>query len=368
MKTALFDKHKALGAKMTNFGGWEMPLQYKSPIEEHMCVRENVGLFDVSHMGRLIVTGPEAERFLDILSTNHIVSRPELSATYTVWCKLNGGAVDDGLMFKYNLEQYFIVVNAANRMTDLVQFQMVAEAFNVKITSRYDEDGILALQGPKAWDVLRKVFPNLPSIKHMHFAEVDYNGEKVVISRTGYTGEDGCEIYATNLSIVKLWDTLLEVGKSEGIQPIGLAARDSLRLEMGYALYGHELTRTLTPVESVAAWTVKFDKPQFLGKKEMLKVLENPKRHRAYGVMMDEKAIPRESCKVQLEGHDIGIVTSGGFSPSLNASIALILVGQELNEGQSVNIVIRDQSRKAQRVALPFYQPKEVHHVFHGKS
>jgi aminomethyltransferase len=360
MKTPLYDKHCALGAKMVGFNGWEMPLQYKGIVHEHNVVRNAVGLFDVSHMGRVLISGLEAERFLEILSTNQIAGRPDFSATYTVWCTLMGGSVDDGLVYRINRNQFFVVVNAGNRVSDLVHFQMAAEQFNVTIESHYDLDGILALQGPKAGGVLNKVFEGIPPIAKKHFIETSYKGHSVAVARTGYTGEDGYEIMGPQSAIVALWDALLEAGKPEGIEPVGLGARDTLRLEMGYALYGHELNPSIAPIESVAAWTVKWDKPLFIGKQELEKLNHSPKKRWAYGVILADRAVPREGCKVLVGGQEAGIVTSGGFAPSLNASVALILVHQELTPQQRVDIVVRDQPRQGKCVPLPFYQHMKV--------
>ncbi len=369
MKTPLHERQLAMGAKMVGFNGWEMPVQYKGVIAEHNAVRNAVGLFDVSNMGRIQIEGPEAEIMLDYLSTNRISNHPDLSVVYTVFCKLDGGCIDDCLVYRINNQKFYLIVNGGNRSTDLMFFKMVAESYNVRVIPLFDNEGILALQGPKSWKVLSKVFPDLAPLIKMHFVETTYDGKAATISRTGYTGEDGFEIVVPSDSVVRLWDALLSAGKDEGIEPAGLGARDALRLEMGYALYGHELSRTIAPVESVAAWTIKWDR-DFLFKKALEGILKNPNRRWSFGVIMDDKAIPREGCKVFLKDKEIGIVTSGGFSPSLNAAIAIVLVREDLPEGQQVEIEIRDQKRLAHRVNLPFYQHqmRDEHHVLHGKS
>lgn len=368
MKTALHDKQVAMGAKIVGFNGWDMPVQYKGVVAEHNAVRNAVGLFDVSNMGRIVIEGPEAEIMLEYISTNKIANHPDLSVTYTLFCKRDGGCIDDCLVYKVNNQKYFLIVNGGNRSTDLMFFKMVGESYNVKVYSLYDNEGILALQGPKSSEVLAKVFPNLSPIVKMHFVETTYDNKPAVVSRTGYTGEEGYEIIVSNESLVRLWEEILRAGESEGIEPCGLGARDILRLEMGYALYGHEISRTIAAVESVAAWTIKWDR-DFLFKESLQTILKDSHRRWSFGVIMDDKAVPREGCKVFSNEKEIGVVTSGGFSPSLDASIAIVLVHEELSVGQKVDIEIREQKRPAQRVNLPFYQHhmKDEHHVLHGK-
>lgn len=369
MKTPLHERQLAMGAKMVGFNGWEMPVQYKGVVSEHNAVRNAVGLFDVSNMGRIQIEGPEAETMLDYLSTNRILNHPDLSVVYTLFCKRDGGCIDDCLVYRVDKNKFYLIVNGGNRSTDLMYFKMVGESFNVRVIPLFDNEGILALQGPKSWTVLSKVFPDLPSIVKMHFIETTYDGKPATISRTGYTGEDGFEIVVPNDSVVRLWDALLAAGKDEGIEPAGLGARDTLRLEMGYALYGHELSRTIAPVESIAAWTIKWDR-DFLFKQALESISKDSHRRWSFGVIMDDKAIPREGCKVFSNDKEIGVVTSGGFSPTLNTPIAIVMVHEELTEGQKVEIEIRDQKRSAHRVNFPFYQHqmRDEHHVLHGKS
>lgn len=353
MKTALFEAHHALGAKMVDFCGWQMPMQYKGVIQEHHAVRFHIGIFDVSHMGRIYVEGLVAEALLDYLSTNTIIGKKDGTATYTVWCREDGTVVDDLIVYRINKTKFFLVVNAGNREKDLIHLLHYSASRDVIINDRYEEDGILAIQGPKALDLIYEIFPESRNLKLMHFISVPFQGQEIILSRTGYTGENGVEIYAANELIVQLWNLLLDKGKDYKIEPIGLAARDTLRLEMGYALYGHELSDRMMPNESVSAWTIKWDKPDFLGKSAIEKHLQNQRYQ--YGITLKGKGIAREGYPVLHNGSTIGFVTSGTFSPTLNQAIAIVLVEKKLNEGDSVEVQIRQNLCPAQVVNLPFY-------------
>lgn len=355
MKTALYQKHCDLGARMVSFHDWEMPLQYKGIIHEHGVVREHVGIFDVSHMGRIDISGPDAEAFLDYLATSTILGKPSGTAIYTTWCKEDGGCVDDGIVYKVSPTEFFVIVNAGNRQSDLDHFRKYAGRFKVNINPQYEGHGILALQGPKTCVVLKKAFNDITLTPKMHFAKMAYEGAEIIVSHTGYTGEGGCEILGPSKAIVKLWDLFLKVGQTEGLEPIGLGARDTLRLEMGYALYGHELSAAIAPIESVAHWTVKMEKPTFLGKEALQS--GSFTRH-AFGAIIDDKVIARGGDRVVMDGQEIGTITSGGFSPSLQSSIALLLSDIPLRIGQQIEINVRRNLRPAHIVELPFYKHK----------
>lgn len=355
MKTGLYEKHLSLGAKMVDFAGWSMPVQYQGIIQEHLAVRERAGIFDVSHMGRVIIQGPDAEPFLDFLSTNSIVGKKDLSATYTVWCYTTGGSVDDLIVYKQNKELFFVIVNASNREKDLAHLKSFAASFNVEIIDRYS-DGILAIQGPKAKGIVRQALEEVDALKPMRFALAKYQGEELILSETGYTGAGGVEIYAPMPLVVKLWDLFLELGKEAGLKPAGLGARNTLRLEMGYALYGHELGSAISPSESVSSWTVKWDKPDFLGKDSLLKLEEGPKKRHQYGIIMTDKGVAREDYPVYCEDQLIGKVTSGTMSPTLGRAIAIIMVDKALGEGDRVSVQIRSNKVGGKVVKLPFLQ------------
>lgn len=357
MKTCLYEQHVSLGAKITDFCGWQMPLQYSGIIQEHLTVRQRVGIFDVSHMGRILIEGLEAEKFLDYLSTNKIEGKKDLTATYTIWCNENGGCVDDGIVYKRNDKQFFVIVNAANREKDLQHFQSQSLGFAVEVRPLFS-DGILAIQGPQAIALMDKIFPEekVDQLKPMHFKPVNYMQREMIISATGYTGAGGFEIYSSSDIVVHLWDKILFEGKSFGIQPIGLGARNTLRLEKGYALYGHELSEDILVSESVSSWTIKWEKPIFLGKKALEKAENSSKKRYEYGMIMIDPGIARENCQVIKQEKIIGAITSGSFSPSLNKSIAIALVEEKLNLGEIVSVRIRQNLVKAQIVALPFWR------------
>lgn len=339
---------------MVEFCGWEMPIQYKGIIQEHMAVRQHAGIFDVSHMGRINVEGSDAEAFLDYLSTNKITGKQDGSATYTVWCDEKGMCVDDLIVYRESSSKFFVIVNAGNRQKDLKHIQNYAKDWKVQITDRYQEDGIVSIQGPRAEELVISQFPEAGDVKPMHFTSTYYHGDRIILSRTGYTGAGGFEIYAPNEAIVKLWDQFFEAGKEVGIEPIGLGARDTLRLEKGYALYGHELSELIAPTESVSAWTVKRDKGEFLGK-EALEVLEKQSSKRnEYGIVLEDKGVAREGYAVLSGGQVIGKVTSGTFSPSLNRAIAIVLVERNFKEGDSVDIQIRQNLCHGTISKLPF--------------
>lgn len=356
MKTALYEAHRALGAKMVDFGGWEMPIQYKGIVQEHLTVRQRVGIFDVSHMGRILVEGKDAEKMLDYLSTNTIVGKKDGTATYTVWCHPSGTCVDDLIIYKEKADRFFLVVNASNREKDLAHLQQYANDRDLKITARYHEDGILAVQGPQAETLIVSIFPEARNLQSMHLTSAQYKGIEIVISFTGYTGAGGFEICGSNETIVELWHLLLREGMKYGIEPIGLGARDTLRLEMGYALYGHEISEEIAPIESVSAWTVKWDKEDFLGKDSLERLKGSSKKRAEYGIVMQDKGIPREGYEVFHQENHIGKVTSGTFSPSLNQAIAIVLVEKNLKEGDSVDVMIRQNACRAIVTKLPFYK------------
>jgi aminomethyltransferase len=354
MKTALYMHHVALGAKMAPFAGWQMPIQYKGVIAEHQAVRKAVGIFDVSHMGRILIEGKETIPFLNYLSTNKLTGKKDGSATYTVWCQEKGGSVDDLIVYQQSSTSCFIILNASNRDKDLNHLVHYAAHFDVNIQERFHEEGILSLQGPLAELLLAQFFPQVQNIKPMHFVTMHFQEHDLIISRSGYTGAGGFEIYASRHQIVYWWEMLLKAGKIFGIEPIGLAARDTLRLEMGFALYGHELSERIAPNESVAAWAVKWHKEDFLGKAALEKIEHSPNKRYAYGIELLDKGIARENFLVFKEDQEIGYVTSGSFSPTLNKAIALILVNAPLKMDEIIQVQIRQQLCRAQVVQIPF--------------
>ncbi len=360
MKTALYDHHVALGARMVDFAGWEMPVSYQGVVAEHMAVRQAAGIFDVSHMGRIIIKGPDAETVLDYASTNAITGKADGTATYAVWPTEDGGCVDDTIVYRRSEGDYFTVANASNRDKDLAHIRKLAEGRDVEITTGYDTEGILAVQGPNAMAVVRAVFPGDWRIKNFHFSPMNYAGVEVLLSRTGYTGSGGFEIIAPNSVVVKLWEHLLASGQEHGLVPVGLGARDTLRLESGYALYGHELSDTVAANESVSSWTIKW-KHDFHGRKAMLELEESGRKRTQYGIVLLDKGVPREGCPVLVKDQEVGVVTSGTFSPCLDQGIAVIMVQESLADGDEVYVQIRQRRIKAQVVKMPFFEsPKKT--------
>jgi aminomethyltransferase len=344
--TTLYNQHKGLGAKLVPFAGWQMPLYYTSILQEHLQVRKKVGIFDVSHMGRIDIIGKDAEQFLEAITTNIISGKKDHQVIYTLMCNDDGGVVDDMLVYRLNQEHFFIVANAGNRIKDLTHLKDKSAQFDVKIQDYYEGYGILAVQGPKAITLIKRLYPTVEE-KVMTL----YLQDELLISTTGYTGSGGVEIFASNSIILKVWNTLFEEGKDLEIAPIGLGARDTLRLEKGYALYGHELSEEILPNETIASWAVKLKKEHFLGKKAIIQ-LKSPRKQ--YGVVLEKGGIPREGFEVFKEGVSIGSVTSGSHSPSLDQGIALVMVNCELQKEDVIEIKVRKKYVRGRVHPLPF--------------
>ena len=358
-KTPLYEKHIELGGKIVEFAGWALPVQYKSIIEEHEKVRNSAGIFDVSHMGEIFVEGTNAEEFIQHLITNDIANMREGKVRYSPVCYPDGGTVDDVLVYKFSCNKYLIVVNAANIEKDY-QWMLDNATEDVSITDFSESYALLAVQGPEAMAILKKIstYP-FETMKPFTFAEkVDISGVEVLISRTGYTGEDGFEIYTTPNYAVTLWDRLLEAGKEELI-PAGLGARDTLRLEAALPLYGHELSKEISPIEAGLSKFVKFNKEDFIGKKALISQADSQTRRILIGFEMIERGVPRNDYEVFSGDKKIGFVTSGGFSPTLKKNIGMALVDSEYAIiGNEINIVIRNKACKAKVIQLPFYTRK----------
>lgn len=329
-----------------------MPLQYQGILQEHQVVRTAAGLFDVSHMGRIAIEGEEAGAYVNYLSTQEVESKLPGSVTYTVWCNEKGHAIDDLLVYKVSETSYFVVANASNREKDLAHVRAHAGGRAVKITPVYEHEGILALQGPDSTRILKTLFPEIETLQPMHLLKATFQQTPLLIARTGYTGEVGFELFVDQSQLVSLWKALMAVG---GLHPVGLGARDTLRLEMGYALYGHELSETIYPIESVASWTVKLNH-DFIGRSAIEQVAHP--RHQ-YGVILREPGIARQGCEVYVGDKVCGVVTSGTFSPTLRQAIAIVFVEQKLKPHDMVAIQIRDKRVQAEVVKLPFIQRKE---------
>jgi glycine cleavage system T protein (aminomethyltransferase) len=358
LRSGLYERHLALGAKMVDFAGWEMPLHYsEGSLEERNIVRERVGLFDVSHMGRIVIEGPQAEECLDAISANRIADRPVGSVTYTVWCHKHGGTVDDLLVYRTGQESFFVVANAANRQKDLHHLLAHAKGYDLHISDRFQGEGILAVQGPRAWDLATHLFPRLQPMKPMHVVEID----EILLASSGYTGERGFELMASSATICDLWDQMVEQGERLGVAPVGLAARDLLRLEMGYALYGHELSDEIAPTESVSAWTVRLDKSTFIGREALLELEESGKKRSQVGLRLLEPGVARADYPLYSGDQEIGVITSGNYCPALQASIAIAMVTSPLSCGEEVSVKIRNHYARALVVPFPFITKESTH-------
>ncbi|MDI3472915.1 MAG: aminomethyltransferase [Thermotogaceae bacterium] len=357
-KTPLFNEHLRLKAKMVDFSGWSMPLQYSSIIEEVKAVRENIGMFDVSHMGEFLVKGPDTEKFIDKVITNSFSTLKNGEICYSPICNENGGIIDDLLVYKFSNQKAMIVVNASNISKDFNWFKKQAESFRVDLFNISEETALIAVQGPKTEEVLQEISQIvLKDIEYYCFTEGRVNGIKVLISRTGYTGEDGFELYVSPDASIPLWRKILEVGQSVGIKPCGLGARDVLRLEAAYMLYGNDIDENTTPLEASLTWTVKFEKEDFIGKNALLEQKEQGLEKVLKGFVISGKAIARHGDKILKDEKEVGYITSGTKSPTLDKSIALGYVKKDFAKINEEFIVkIRDKDFKATIVKLPFYR------------
>ena len=356
-KTALYDKHVSLGAKMVPFAGFDMPVQYTSVIEEHFAVREKVGIFDVSHMGQFFVEGPSAKDLLQFVGSNNVNALEDGKAQYTCMPNGNGGIVDDLIVYRMNEEKYFLVVNASNIEKDWNHISKHNEKFGAKLTNASDEMSLIAVQGPKANETLQKLTDiNLADVPYYHFTVGEIAGVKdVIISNTGYTGSGGFEIYFKNESAVKIWDALTEAGEEFGLIPCGLASRDTLRLEKGFCLYGNDIDDTTSPLEAGLGWITKFDK-DFVDKELFAKQKEEGITKKLVGFEMQERAIPRRDyLVVDAEGNTIGRVTSGTMSPMKSVGIGLAYVDKpHFAVDSEIFIQIRNKNIPAKVVKTPF--------------
>lgn len=357
----LAQAHRSLGAKMVPFAGWEMPLQYSGIVEEHLAVRNAAGLFDISHMGEISVKGEGALDFLQRVTTNDVSKLVVGEAHYSIVLNERGGTKDDIFVYRTGEQEYMVVVNAVNT-------EKIYGWFKQKRKGKADVQDItmttvmLALQGPKAQAILQKLADfKLSTLGRFKTAPAEVVGVRVLISRSGYTGEDGFELYLADepqskaARAEKLWRELLRAGAEFGIKPCGLGARDSLRLEAGYVLYGHELTEEITPLEARVGFVVKLDKGDFIGRDPLLKQKEKGLSRARIGLRMREKGVPREDYKILAEGKEVGHVTSGTLSPLLNAGIAMGYAPPEIKNAKSIAVEIYGKPRAAELAVMPFY-------------
>jgi aminomethyltransferase len=355
-KTPLYAAHRRAGAKMVEFAGWDMPVQYQGVIQEHLAVRGQAGLFDVSHMGEIEVRGEGALDLCQRISANDVARMKPFQAQYNLLLNENGGIVDDVIFYRLSAAIFFICVNAANTDKDFDWIERHASAA-VEVENVSAKYAQLALQGPRAKKILEPLTAlDLGELKSFYFAFADVAGVRCLVARTGYTGEDGFELYCNADDATRLWDALLHAGAPDGLCPAGLGARDTLRLEKGYPLYGHELDDTTTPLEAGLGWVTKFSKLDFIGRDILIQQKETGVKRKLVGLEMIEPGIARSGYGLFKGAQSIGRVTSGTKSPSLGKSIALGYVASAESElGNLVDVEIRGRHMPAKVVSIPFY-------------
>lgn len=357
-KTALYEIHQKHGGKLIDFAGWVLPVQYEGILEEHEAVRNNAGMFDVSHMGEIEVKGKEAFNFVQTLVTNDISLLTDNQVIYTLMCYENGGIVDDLLVYKFNEEHYLLVVNAANLENDFEWVLQNKKNFDTEIINISDKVSEIALQGPKAQEILQKlVREKLEDIRFFFCKrEILVAGINCLVSRTGYTGEDGFEIYTNNENITTLWEAIIEAGKEFGLKPAGLGCRDTLRFEAALPLYGNEISQNISPLEAGLGYFVKLNKENFIGKEALLKQKEEGLKRKLVGFEMKERGIPRHGYEVMFDNNVIGFVTTGYMSPTLKKNIGLAIIDVNYCElGTEISILIRNKPVKAEVINKKFY-------------
>ncbi len=355
-KTKLFDIHKKANAKIVDFAGYQMPVQYSSILAEHKAVRDSVGVFDVSHMGEIFIEGNNALDFIQHITINDASKLTVGKVQYSAMCYENGGIVDDLLVYKLAENKYMLVVNAANIQKDY-NWMMENNSFSVEIKNSSEDYSLLALQGPNSELVLQKLMDNKINLEYYSFKVDKVAGNEMIVSRTGYTGEIGFELYfkGDEKAAHHIWNEIFTAGKKYDIQPAGLAARDSLRLEMGFCLYGNDIDETTNPIEAGLGWITKLDKGNFIGSESINKVKENGIERKLCAMISDEKFFPRKGYDIVKDNVKIGSITSGTVSPVLEKPIALGYIKSDYNKiGSEVKFSIRGKDFKATVVKLPF--------------
>ena len=354
-KTPLNQLHKDLGAKMTDFGGWEMPVEYTGIIEEHKAVREKCGIFDVSHMGEILVRGEDAAESLQKIITNDLKKLVDGKIIYTPICKEDGGIIDDLLVYRLKEDEYLLVVNASNIEKD---FNWVKEHVldKTEVENLSDDYAMIALQGPESKKILTTLTDiDLNSMDYYTFRQAKAAGLDMIISRTGYTGELGYELYFEPEKAESVWQELMDAGKEFGLKPCGLGARDTLRLEKMYALYGNDIDETTNPLEAGLSWTVSLEKGDFIGREKLMKIKGNCCQRKLVAFIINERGMARHGYEVYAEEEKIGEVTSGSYSPTLNKSIGMAYLDSDYAEpGTEIEIKVRKRTIKAEVVKGPF--------------
>jgi len=355
-KTAFNNIHKNLGAKLVEFAGFEMPLQYSSIIAEHKAVRTSVGLFDVSHMGEILISGSNALEFVQLLTVNDASKLFPGRVQYSAMCYPDGGIVDDLLVYRLGDDEFMLVVNASNIEKDW-NWMVDNNKYDVNIDNQSDHYSLLAVQGPYSDRVVQKIVSHNIDLEYYHFKKEKIAGTEVILSRTGYTGEIGYEIYfrGSESEAENIWDEIFNAGKEFNIQPAGIAARDSLRLEMGFCLYGNDIDKTTNTIEAGLGWITKLDKGEFIGGDSLKKIKADGVKRKLVGMISNEKTFPRKNYPIYVNGKNIGSVTSGTVSPILEKPIALGYVEKEFSRPETeIIFLIREKEILAKVVKLPF--------------
>ncbi|GMR25752.1 MAG: glycine cleavage system aminomethyltransferase GcvT [Ignavibacteria bacterium] len=357
MKLSRFNKiHKRIGAKMVEFAGYEMPVQYSSIIAEHRAVRNSVGVFDVSHMGEIFISGSRSLEFVQDITINDASRLFPGRVQYSAMCYPDGGLVDDLLVYNLAKNKYMFVVNASNISKDY-KWMTENNEFDAEIKNLSDEYSLLAVQGPESKKVMQKLMKTELDLQYYYFKEDKLAGIDVIISRTGYTGESGYEIYFKGNATIaeKMWNKIFEAGEEFNIEPAGLGARDSLRLEMGFCLYGNDIDKSTNPIEAGLGWITKLNKEKFIGQEALIKEKENGSRRKLVALVSEERSFPRQGYKISVNGKKVGNITSGTVSPVLEKPIALGYVDTEFTSvGTKVNFLVRGKEVPAVVVKLPF--------------
>lgn len=365
-RTELYEWHAAHGGRMVPFAGWEMPVQYPTgPLAEHQATRQSAGLFDIDHMGQVEVRGPQAMEFVNHVVTYDVNKMKLLDAHYAIFCYADGGCVDD--LFVYKLpdkpagggrEYYFLAINASNREKDVAWLKSHAAGYDVELKDISDETYMLAFQGPKAPEIMdRLTRTDLVQMERFSAVQEEVYGVPVLLGRTGYTGEDGFELFFPAEAALKVWEGVLAEGHAEGVKPVGLAARDSLRFEACMPLYGHEIDADTTPIEAGLGFALSLEK-EFIGKDALLKQKLEKSKRVLVGLEMVERGLPREGYEVSVDGIVVGKVTTGMYAPTLEKYLGMAYVPRSLSaRGTEIEVLIRGKEVKAQIVKRPFYVP-----------
>ncbi len=355
-KTRLFNVHQKLGAKIVDFAGYQMPVQYSSIIAEHKAVRNSVGVFDVSHMGEIFISGEKALDFIQEITVNDALKLSPGRVQYSAMCYKNGGIVDDLLVYKINDNKFMLVVNASNIEKDY-SWMVENNSYSVEISNESDEYSLLAVQGPNSKELLQKICNKVLDIEYYHFFNAKIAGVDMIVSRTGYTGELGYELYFKGDESVaeNVWNKIFEAGEEYDVKPVGLGARDTLRLEMGFCLYGNDIDETTNPLEAGLGWITKLKKNKFIAKDALEKIKSEGLKRKLVPIQTEERVFPRHGYDLTIAGEKIGTVTSGTVSPILEKPIALGYVEKEYAyEGKEINFLVRGKEVPAKVVNLPF--------------